>query len=95
MLVKRRTYQVRAWSPWLAASKVLYCSNPELVAKHLERVKLAILMRQGTMALVMLARWFTTPPAGVSIESHMLIRSPIFAPTDLDPLYSELCLLPV
>jgi acetoacetyl-CoA synthetase len=95
MMVKRRTYQVRAWSPWLAASKVLYCSNPELVALHLERVKLAILLRQGTMALVMLARWFSTPPAGMATESHMLIRSSMFTPRDLDSLYSELCLLPV
>jgi hypothetical protein len=96
MVTKRRRYRLARWSPWVVASKMLYCSGePDLVIEHLEWTKLAILLRQRTLALVISVRWFSTPPSGVPIESHMLMRSAVFAPGDLDMLYSEVCLLPV
>jgi acetoacetyl-CoA synthetase len=95
LLVKRRHYKLTPWSPWLAASKVLYCSAPDFVAERLEWIKLAIMRYQRTLAVVVSARWFTVPPRGVNITSHMLMRSSVFAPGDLDALYSEVCLLPV
>ena len=95
MVVKRRRYRLHRWLPRVPASKVLYCSAPHVVAAHLEWVKLAILLRQGTLALVVSARWFAAPPHGLRVDSRMLIQSTVFEPCELDLLYSEVCLLPV
>ena len=95
MVIKRRRYRLHRWLPHVPASKVLYCGAPAVVAAHLEWVKLAILRRQRTLALVVSARWFAVPPSGWRVDSHMLMRSAVLEPSDLDLLYSEVCLLPV
>ncbi|MDQ2803818.1 MAG: phosphopantetheine-binding protein [Pseudomonadota bacterium] len=76
-------------------SEVLYCSAPTLLARHLERVKLAILRRQRTLALVVDAGLFPVQPRGATMHERGLFRSPLFGAGELDKLYSELVLLPV
>ena len=76
-------------------SEILYCSNPSLVARHLERVKLSILQRQRTVLLVCDERLFSEQPKGWSFEAPELFRSSLFSAHEFDKLYSELTLLPI
>ena len=76
-------------------SDVLHCSAPPLLARHLERIKLAVLRRQRTAALVADARLFPERPRGQSVVTRMCHRSPLFDTDDLDRLYSEYVLLPL
>ena len=57
-------------------SDILYCSAPELLTRHLERVKLAILRRQRTAALVAEARLFPIRPRGLLLPMPTCYRSP-------------------
>jgi acetoacetyl-CoA synthetase len=80
----------------LPVSDLLYCSAPSLVARHLERVKLAIIWRQRSVALTAEAGLFgALRPLGVVTRRPMLFRSSILQAHELDKLYSELVLLPV
>lgn len=99
-VVKRRTRRSPRRLRWLFSAKipyseVLHCSAPRLLARHLERVKLAVLRRQRTAALVADARLFPVRPRGLLITGHACYRSPLFQADDLDMLYSELVLLPI
>ncbi len=76
-------------------SDILYCSDPCLLARHLEWAKLAIMRRQRTFFLFADERVFPVPPRGVPFEALQFYRSPLFEATDLDKLYSELVLLPL
>ena len=76
-------------------SDILHCSAPELLSRHLERVKLAILRRQRTVALVAEARLFATRPRGVMLPLRTCYRSGLVAACELDRLYSEIVLLPI
>jgi acetoacetyl-CoA synthetase len=77
-------------------SDLLYCSAPSLVARHLERVKLAIIWRQRSVALTAEADLFgALRPLGKVIRQPMLFRSSILQAHELDKLYSELVLLPI
>lgn len=76
-------------------SDILHCSAPELLSRHLERVKLAILRRQRTAALVAEARLFAIRPRGVMLPLRTCYRSGLVAASDLDRLYSEIVLLPI
>jgi acetoacetyl-CoA synthetase len=87
-----RLFSVRARIP---VSEVIYCSAPEFLARHLERIKLAVLWRQRTLGLVVDERLFRVLPRGLPIKEHTLYRSPLFASDDMDRLYSELVLLPI
>ena len=92
LVVKRRTQR------GMALSELFYCSAPHILARHLERAKLAILRRQRTVALMADLRLFRTPaPRGVRIrrQGQALFRSSLFEPEELDNLYSELVLLPI
>ena len=79
----------------LPYSEVLYCSDPRLLARHLERAKLAIMRRQSTLLLVCDEHLFPARPRGVSFEAPTFYKSPLFEAHELDKLYSELALLPV
>lgn len=80
----------------LPVSELFYCSAPDLLARHLERVKLAVLRRQRTLALVAEANLFRRPhPRGLSSQRVVLVRSPIFGADEIGSLYSELVLLPI
>lgn len=76
-------------------SEILHCSAPDLLARHLERVKLAILRRQRTVFLTADARLFPVRPRGVLASKYTCIRSPLFGAEEMDKLYSELVLLPI
>jgi acetoacetyl-CoA synthetase len=90
LVVKRRTMER------LPVSDLLYCSAPSLLAQHLERVKLAVIRRQRSVALTAEAGIFGAPrPLGVVIRRPKLFRSSVFHAHELDKLYSELILLPV
>jgi acetoacetyl-CoA synthetase len=88
LVVKRRV----AKTPY---SEILYCSNPALLTRHLERIKLTILRRQRTLRLVCDEGLLPERPRGWYRQlSVQLYRSPLFAASELDKLYSELVLLP-
>lgn len=104
LVVKRRTQHLNARRLWgwgkvlpvrVAYSDILYCSAPALMTRHLERVKLAILRRQRTVALVAEARLFDVRPRGMVLPTSTCYRSPLLAAGELDRLYSEIVLLPV
>lgn len=76
-------------------SDILHCSAPELLSRHLERVKLAILRRQRTAALVAEARLFAVRPRGMMLPLRTCFRSSLLAAGELDRLYSEIVLLPI
>jgi acetoacetyl-CoA synthetase len=100
IVVKRRVMPVPKLARLLPAgarmpySEILHCSNPRLFARHLERVKLAILWRQGTALLLAETRLFSPRLRGATIREHTYYRSPLGA-GKLDKLYSELVLLPI
>lgn len=86
----------------LPISELLYCSAPDLLTRHLERVKLTVLRRQCTLALVADARFFpASRPLGIPFrhpfkrQTPTVFCSPIFGAGELDNLYSELVLLPI
>jgi acetoacetyl-CoA synthetase len=87
---RRRVLTVR-----IPYSDILYCSAPELLSRHLEPVKLAILRRQRTAALVAEARLFPVQPRGILLPMPTCYRSRLPLADDLDRLYSELVLLPI
>jgi acetoacetyl-CoA synthetase len=76
-------------------SDILHCSAPELLSRHLERVKLAILRRQRTAALVAETGLFPVRPRGLMRSRRTCYRSPQLAAGELDRLYSEIVLLPI
>jgi fatty-acyl-CoA synthase len=78
----------------IAYSEILYCSNPRLLACHIERVKQAILRRQRTLLLVFDEHLFGEPPKGLPFDVPAFYKSTCFDAAELDKLYSELVLLP-
>ena len=89
LITKRRVRRGRAFSD------LLYCSAPDLLVRHLERAKLAILGAQGTLSLEADARLFgKLRPRGRARKKQALFRSSVFQPGEIDNLYSELVLLP-
>jgi acetoacetyl-CoA synthetase len=79
----------------MAYSDILYCSNQTLLARHLERIKLAILRRQRTLRLVCDEELLPEQPRVRSFVTTYLYHSPLFTASELDKLYSEIVLLPV
>ncbi|WLA67647.1 GNAT family N-acetyltransferase [Bradyrhizobium diazoefficiens] len=104
LVVKRRVHRVAAnrlgrrtrVPPFgIPYSDILHCSSPEVLSRHLERVKLAILRRQRTAALVADARLFKARPWGMTLSQRTCYRSPLLEADDVDGLYSEIVLLPM
>jgi acetoacetyl-CoA synthetase len=104
LVVKRRIHRVaasrlgrlaRVLPLGIPYSDILHCSSPEVLSRHLERVKLAILRRQRTAALVVEAQPVEVRPRGVTLPERTCYRSPILAAGDVDKLYSEIVLLPI
>jgi len=91
-IIMQRRMKRRGNSALLPYSEVLYCSEPKLMIRHLERVKLAAIRRQRTAGLAIGKRFAAN---GIRIGGQTLFRSEIFAADALDLLYSELVLLPV
>lgn len=100
LVVKRRAQRPLRRLKWLFPAKVpyseiLHCSSPELLERHLERVKLAVLRKQKTVALVADARLWPARPRGLPIATHACYRSSLINAGDIDKLYSEFVLLPL
>jgi len=101
IVVKRRVMPVPKLASLLHAgmtmpcSEILHCSNPPLLTRHLERVKLAILWRQRTVLLLAETRRFPRRLHGATMKERASYRSRLFDASELDKLYSEFVLLPV
>lgn len=104
LVVKRRTQRLNPGRAWglgkvlpvrIPYSDILHCSAPALLSRHLERVKLAILRRQRTVALVAEAGLFDVQPRGMMLATSTCYRSPLLTAGELDRLYSEIVLLPI
>ncbi|WP_431266737.1 GNAT family N-acetyltransferase [Dankookia sp. P2] len=100
LVIKRRVQRMpgrllRSLPVRFPYSEVLYCSAPQLLAQHLERVKLAVLRRQRTGALVADSRLWSVPPRGIALPNHAVYQSATLDGRGIDKLYSELVLLPI
>jgi GNAT superfamily N-acetyltransferase len=93
LVVKRRVRRVR--SVRVPLSQVLYCSAPDVLARNLERIKLAIMWQQKTFGIAMNERLFPKAPRAIRREDIAQYRSPVFTPNELDLLYSEFVLLDI
>jgi acetoacetyl-CoA synthetase len=91
LVVKRRLRRVR--SIRIPFSQILYCSAPDVLARNLERIKLAIMWQQKTFGIAMNERFFPKAPRAIRSEDIALYWSPGFTPNELDQLYSEFVLL--
>src|SRR5262245_63738669 len=84
-LIAKRRARHSAWLHRLAPmaatvsySELLYCSAPNLFARHLERINLAIIRRQRTAGLVADDHLFPLPcPQGIPIDDRGFYRSPL------------------
>lgn len=76
-------------------SELLYCGSPPLLARHLERVKIAVIARQKTVALAIDSRFADRSIRGLRLPQRAIFRSPVFSANEIDRLYSELVLLPI
>ncbi|MBV8399979.1 MAG: hypothetical protein JOZ17_14760 [Acetobacteraceae bacterium] len=92
IVLKRRRLDLRLRLK-LLYSDILYCSSPALLARYIEPVKLAILRKQRTLALLAEERLFVAPPRCIWEPTRTMFRSPDLDAADLDRLYSELTLL--
>ena len=93
LVVKRRLRSVR--SARIPFSQILYCSAPDVLARNLERIKLAIMWQQKTFGIAMNERLFPKAPRAIRREDIAQYRSPGFTPNELDLLYSEFVLLDI
>ena len=91
MVVKRRLRRLR--SAPIPLSQILYCSAPDVLARNLERIKLAIMWQQKTFGIAMNERLFPKAPRAIRREDIAQYRSAGFTPNELDLLYSEFVLL--
>jgi acetoacetyl-CoA synthetase len=94
LVVKRRLHRV-TWSAGIPFSQILYCSAPDVLARNLERIKLAIMWQQKTFGIAMNERLFPTAPRAIREKDIAKYRSPVFTPNELDLLYSEFVLLDI
>jgi len=97
LVVKRRLLKRRlrrlAWTARIPISQILYCSAPDVLARNLERIKLAIMWQQKTFGIATNERLFPNAPRAIRQEAIAQYRSPVFTPNELDLLYSEFVLL--
>src|SRR6516165_3801093 len=94
LVVKRRRRRVPWWTS-IPFSQILYCSAPDVLARNLERIKLAIMRQQKTCGIAMHERFFPKAPRAIRRKDIAQYRSPVFSPNELDLLYSEFVLLDI
>ena len=93
LVVKRRLRRMR--SVRIPLSQILYCSEPDVLARNLERIKLAIMWQQKTFGIAINERLFPKAPRAIKREDVAQYRSARFTPNELDLLYSEFVLLDI
>jgi acetoacetyl-CoA synthetase len=74
---------------------MIYCSNPSLLMRCAEHIKMAIMRKQRTFAVLVNDNWLPQRLHGIRTKARSLFRSPVFSAHELDMLYSEIVLLPV
>ena len=92
LVVKRRRRRVPWWTA-IPFSQILYCSAPDVLARNLERIKLAIMWHQQTFGIAMSERFFPEAPRAIRKKDIAQYKSAVFTPNELDLLYSEFVLL--
>jgi acetoacetyl-CoA synthetase len=100
LVVKRRLRPLNrlrrvARSDRIPISQILYCSAPDVLARNLERIKLAIMWQQKTFGIAMNERLFPKAPRAIRRKEIAQYRSAVFTPNELDLLYSEFVLLDI
>lgn len=93
LVAKRRMRRMR--SAPIPLSQILYCSAPDVLARNLERIKLAIMWQQKTFGIAINERLFPKAPRAIIREDISQYRSAVFTPNELDLLYSEFVLLDI
>jgi acetoacetyl-CoA synthetase len=93
LVVKRRLRRERRAR--IPVSQILYCSAPDVLARNLERIKLAIMRQQKTFGIAMNERLFPNAPRAIRRDDIAQYRSAVFTPNELDLLYSEFVLLDI
>ena len=93
LVAKRRVRRIR--SAPIPLSQILYCSAPDVLARNLERIKLAIMWQQKTFGIAINERLFPNAPRAIRREDIAQYRSAGFTPNELDLLYSEFVLLDI
>jgi len=66
-----------------------------VLARNLERIKLAIMWQQKTFGIAMHERLFPNAPRAIRREEIAQYQSAGFTPNELDLLYSEFVLLDI
>ena len=94
LVVKRRRRRVPWWTS-IPFSQILYCSAPDVLARNLERIKLAIMWQQKTLGIAMNERFFPKAPRAIRRKDTPQYRSGGFTPNEVDLLYSEFVLLDI
>lgn len=90
LVVKRRTVR------HVPLSEILFASDPEFLARHIERIVWTLVARQRTLAVSGDGRLFgTTPPRSFFLTSISMVRSTRLTREQIDNLYTELVLLPI
>jgi acetoacetyl-CoA synthetase len=95
IIAKRRYSTPHRLMPSIPTSRLMYCSNPDLLLRRAESIKLAIMREQRTLAVLANDSWLPQQLHGLRGDGRSLYRSPVFSPRDLDMLYSEIVLLPI
>jgi acetoacetyl-CoA synthetase len=95
LVVKRRLRRMTRWAVGIPLSQILYCSAPDVLARNLERIKLAIMWQQKSFGIAMNERLFPTAPRAIRRADIAQYRSAVFTPDELDLLYSEFVLLDI
>lgn len=91
LVVKRLLRRVR--SVPIPLSQILYCSAPDVLARNLERIKLAIMWQQKTFGIAINERLLPKAPRAIRRKDIARYRSAGFTPNEVDLLYSEFVLL--
>jgi hypothetical protein len=92
VVTRRRTLQ--RYGGWIPVSEVLYVSDPALAARHFERLKVAIALRDRSLAVASDPRHLgPEPPSGRAVPRPRLFKSETLRADQVDSLYSEIVLL--
>ena len=90
LVVKRRS--VRR----VPLSEILFASDPDFLARHIEAIAWTLVARQRTLAVSGDRRLFgPAPPRAFFLKSISMVRSTRLTGEQIDNLYTELVLLPI
>ncbi len=76
-------------------SEILHCSDPAFLGRRLERIKLAVMRRDGTLGVMCDGRFVGGRPRAIRLRRVAMLRARNHDGHSLDNLYTERVLLPV